>query len=85
MGWNLCEGLFHCYDGMILYTVQYFHLWLNGLFMWEQFILLSRHFGYLCTSKSYEIHSSNCRVPYSKRGLSYEWVLAAGAGRGTST
>ena len=39
MGWNSCEGLFYCYGGMILYTVQYFRLWLNGLFMWEQFIL----------------------------------------------
>ena len=35
MGWNLCEGIFCCYCDVIIYTVQYFCLWLNGLLMWE--------------------------------------------------
>ena len=41
-------------------------------------------FQLLVYIQSYEIHSSSYRVPCSKKRVSYEWVLAAGAGRGTS-
>ena len=81
--WNLFEGLLCYYCDVILCIIQYFCLWLIELGIGH--IVESTFYLIVHAPRSYVIHSHSCRDLCSNVGVYSAWVIAAGAGRVTST